>query len=64
MGASYSLVHGTLSPDKGLEGPHETHCVSSIVLEVSVDSLYVMDVYIFPYFSVFYMDLFGEGLVF
>ena len=34
----YSWGCGTPFPYKGLEGPHETHCVSSIVLGVSADS--------------------------
>ena len=35
----YSWDHGTLFPYKGLEGQHDTRCVSSIVLGVSADSL-------------------------
>ena len=38
----HSWDHGTLSPYKGLGGQHETRCVSSIVLGVSADSLWVI----------------------
>ena len=37
VAAWHSWDCGTPFPYKGLEGPHETHRVSSIVLEVSAD---------------------------